>query len=353
MSKKFKNKYRNESTRLQNWNYGWNGTYFITICTKNKAPYFGEIENKKMILSQIGELANKFWFTIPDHFSFVKLGNFVVMPNHTHGILIVNKSNETGMNGNGMDETGMDGNGMDETGMDGNGMDETGMDGNGMDETGTDGNGTDETGTDETGTDETGTNGNGMDGTGTNATRGRENGDRENGGRENGDRENVGTRHCLVPTFSPSKHPTFLPRQTPASLDAERHASLDAERHASPDAERHASPDAERHAPSPMFPDPEPPAFLPAKPPAFFDAESNAKKTIGQSRFQNQGKNTISSIIGSYKSIVTKNARYSNPDFAWQIRFHDHIVRNAKSFENIQNYIATNPENWGNDKFFQ
>lgn len=68
-------------------------------------------------------------------------------------------------------------------------------------------------------------------------------------------------------------------------------------------------------------------------------------------RFQNQGKHTISSIVGSYKSVVYKNARFINSQFGWQRLFYDHIIRDARSFETIQNYIANNPSNWRDDKF--
>jgi len=46
------NKYRTKSIRLQNWDYSWNGEYFITICTKNRKNYFGDITNGKMQLSE-------------------------------------------------------------------------------------------------------------------------------------------------------------------------------------------------------------------------------------------------------------------------------------------------------------
>lgn len=85
------NKYRIESTRLQSWDYGSNGAYFITICTINRKHFFGNIQDGKMHLSEIGLLAEKHWLEIPQHFPFVSLGNFVVMPDHTHGILIINK----------------------------------------------------------------------------------------------------------------------------------------------------------------------------------------------------------------------------------------------------------------------
>jgi len=62
--------------------------------------------------------------------------------------------------------------------------------------------------------------------------------------------------------------------------------------------------------------------------------------------------NTIGSIINQYKRICTINARKIHTDFAWQSRFHDHIIRNSAEFERIQNYISNNPLNWKDDKFY-
>ena len=90
---KFKNKYRVQSNRLQGYDYGTNGYYFVTICTQNRVHYFGEIINAKMQLSEIGKIAEKFWLDIPNHYLFVILDQFVIMPNHIHGILIFNKNN--------------------------------------------------------------------------------------------------------------------------------------------------------------------------------------------------------------------------------------------------------------------
>lgn len=90
MQNNFKNKYRIPSTRLQTWDYSKNGAYFITICTQNREHFFGNIQNGMMQLSEIGKLAERYWLEIPEHFPFVELGNFVVMPNHFHGILIIN-----------------------------------------------------------------------------------------------------------------------------------------------------------------------------------------------------------------------------------------------------------------------
>jgi REP element-mobilizing transposase RayT len=78
---------------------------------------------------------------------------------------------------------------------------------------------------------------------------------------------------------------------------------------------------------------------------------SEKNKTIGQQRFQNQGKNTISSIVGSYKSAVSKHCNRLGFNFAWQTNFYEHIIRDGKSFENIQNYIESNVQNWTKDEF--
>ncbi len=59
--KKSQSKYRIHSFRLQNWDYSWDGIHFITICTKNSKHYFGEIENGKMQLSNIGFIADILW----------------------------------------------------------------------------------------------------------------------------------------------------------------------------------------------------------------------------------------------------------------------------------------------------
>lgn len=90
MSDKFKDKYRILSTRLSNWDYSKNGYYFITICTKERKHYFGEIVKDEINLSEIGKIVQKYWFEIPKHFNNIELDEFIVMPNHIHGILIIN-----------------------------------------------------------------------------------------------------------------------------------------------------------------------------------------------------------------------------------------------------------------------
>ena len=225
MSDKFQNQFRIPSARAQWWDYGWNAPYFVTICTAHRECYFGEIIVETghrpvsddrtggnigdetghcpvctniMQLSAIGQLAEKFWRLIPEHFPFVKLDAFVVMPNHIHGILIIDKQND------GCDIDGID----------------------------------------------------------------------------------VETGQCPVFTN-----------------------------------------DATNDATGP--------------------------KTPGELRFRNQGKHTLSSIIGSYKSIVTKHAHSVHAEFEWQGRFYDHIIRDRDEYYRIASYIGNNVANWHNDKFYE
>jgi len=76
----------------------------------------------------------------------------------------------------------------------------------------------------------------------------------------------------------------------------------------------------------------------------------NPEKTIGQKRFQNQGKNSVSSIIGGYKSAVTKNSRRLGYEFGWQSRFWDNVIKSENDFKRISKYIQNNPKNWNKDK---
>jgi REP element-mobilizing transposase RayT len=194
MTNKFQNKYRIPSTRLKNWDYGNNGAYFITICTQNREHFFGEIisvaDENEMQLNEIGKLAERFCAAIPNHFPFVELGNYVIMPNHIHGILIINKKNIV---------------------------------------------------------------------------------------------------HDIVETLQRNVS-TMNPTET-----------------------------------------------------------INKKEQMAEISPKS---GTISTIIRSYKSVLTKNAHFIHADFEWQARFHDHIIRNSESFERIQNYIETNPELWKEDKFY-
>ena len=89
MAELFKNKYRVNSLRLQHWDYSWPAMYFITICTKNRECNLGEIKDCKVHLAEIGKIIFKCWLEISEHFNNVKLDDWVIMPNHLHGIIVI------------------------------------------------------------------------------------------------------------------------------------------------------------------------------------------------------------------------------------------------------------------------
>ena len=198
MSDKFQNKYRIPSARLQNWDYGSNAMYFVTICTAHRECYFGEIVEtanlsvSTMQLSEIGKIANQYWNEIPNHFPFVELGEFIVMPNHVHGIIIIDKHVET-----------------------------------------------------------------------------------------------------------PKLGVSTIPINEPITI---------------------------------------------------VSASQNRQRTVTASGKWNS--ETLGVILNQYKRICTIHARKIHADFAWQSRFHDHIIRNNESFQRISYYIANNPIKWEDDKFY-
>ena len=227
MSEKFQNKYRIPSARWQDWDYGWNGAYFITICTAGREYFFGKIVNGKMVLSDLGILAKYSWHEITNHCNSVELDAFVIMPNHVHGILIL-----TGNEKSGVDELGC----------------------------------------------------------------------------HNDDGGAVETRHALSPLNAIAD--TDVGMGVPGNDQETRHA-----------------------------------LSLPSY-------RQNLMKP-GQCRFRNQGKKTISSIVGSYKSAISRHAHRLGLNFNWQPRFYDHIIRNDQAYQRISAYISNNPSNWKGDKFFE
>ncbi len=177
---KFKNKYRIQSNRLQNWDYASHAAYFITICTQNRIHYFGKIVDSKMQLSEIGKIVYAEWLRTfemrPD--MNLHMDEFVIMPNHFHAIIVIGKNKY-------------------------------------------------------------------------NTSHRRD------------------AMHCI--STKPNK-------------------------------------------------------------------------------FGSQSKN-LASVIRGFKIGVTINARKTNPNFAWQPNYYDHIIRNRQSYNNIKNYIRNNPKNWQKDRF--
>jgi len=189
-NKLFRNKYRITSARAQWWDYRTSAPYFVTICTKNRQHLFGYIENEEMYLNNLGMKVWEFWYDIPEHFPFVELINFVVMPNHVHGLLYLHN-----------DLT------------------------------------------------------------------------------------------AIIPVET--LHATSLTPQPPQPLLYKNE----------------------------------------------FMANISPKK------------GSLSSVIRSFKSVVTTYANDNNIQSDWQERFHDHIVRNAEEYQRIFDYITNNPKNWKYDKF--
>lgn len=91
---KFKNKYRIPSARLPDWDYGNNAWYYVTICTKHRHEFFGEVIDHKMNLNCMGRIANQCWINIPKHFKFIHPGKYVIMPDHVHGIIEIDKTDD-------------------------------------------------------------------------------------------------------------------------------------------------------------------------------------------------------------------------------------------------------------------
>ncbi len=80
---------RRKWPRLRGFDYGQEGFYFITICTFSRACLFGAAAQGRVDLSPVGEVVARCWFGIPQHCPHVDLDEFVVMPNHVHGILAI------------------------------------------------------------------------------------------------------------------------------------------------------------------------------------------------------------------------------------------------------------------------
>ncbi len=110
MEDKFRNKYRVSSARLSTWDYGADGMYFVTICTKERMRYFGEIELNaagqtqnlletegiaSLRMTEVGKVAYDNFEKISLFHPYVEVDEFVIMPDHIHGILFINKPDKT------------------------------------------------------------------------------------------------------------------------------------------------------------------------------------------------------------------------------------------------------------------
>ncbi len=83
---------RKTSPRLKNYNYIKNWFYFVTICVKWREEHFWEITNWKMILNQYAKIAEKVFIDLPKHYKNLILDEYIFMPNHFHGIFVINNN---------------------------------------------------------------------------------------------------------------------------------------------------------------------------------------------------------------------------------------------------------------------
>ena len=78
------------SIRLKGYDYSQSGAYFVTLCIQNRRRLLGKIHNNHVVLNEYGELIHKCWEQINQKYPNVDLDHFIVMPNHLHGIIIIN-----------------------------------------------------------------------------------------------------------------------------------------------------------------------------------------------------------------------------------------------------------------------
>ncbi len=89
-------KHCRQSIRLKNYDYSKPGYYYVTICSQNRECMFGEINNSHITLNTPGKTINKTWREIPKYFNGIGIDEYVIMPNHIHGIVKIHDGNTIG-----------------------------------------------------------------------------------------------------------------------------------------------------------------------------------------------------------------------------------------------------------------
>ena len=84
-------KYHRKSMRLQGYDYTFPGAYFVTMVTQLRECLFGKVVDSEMQVNQFGLIVEHAWMDLPSHYPQVTLEAFVVMPNHVHGIVVINE----------------------------------------------------------------------------------------------------------------------------------------------------------------------------------------------------------------------------------------------------------------------
>jgi putative transposase len=90
------NRHHRRSIRLRNYDYRQAGAYFVTICAQNRDCLFGDVVDGEIRLNLFGEIVAACWLSIPRHVRSVTLDEWIVMPNHFHGIIVIHESGRDG-----------------------------------------------------------------------------------------------------------------------------------------------------------------------------------------------------------------------------------------------------------------
>ena len=85
-----KETHHRRSIRLKDYNYSQVGAYFVTICTKDSECLFGDIVEKENKLNEYGQIVVDCWGWLSNQYSYVDLDEWIIMPNHLHGIVVIN-----------------------------------------------------------------------------------------------------------------------------------------------------------------------------------------------------------------------------------------------------------------------
>ena len=78
--------------RLEGYDYSSGGYYFVTVCIKERSDFLGKIKNEKMFLNGFGKIVSAAWLDLPNHYFNCELDYYVIMPDHIHGIIIIDNT---------------------------------------------------------------------------------------------------------------------------------------------------------------------------------------------------------------------------------------------------------------------